>query len=134
MAAAGPVAAPQPIDRPPPSFKDVVARPVIPITEVTELKIGGVDQGEPAFIYSNEEYNNLAAPFDMVLVGQFSEARPNMVFLRKGFELIGFKGAVSLGMLDSKHVLIRFSLHEDFYRCWIRGSWNFKNHVMKIIK
>lgn len=76
----------------------------------------------------------MASPFAMVLVGKFSTARPNMEFLRKGFQIIGFKGDVSLGLLDSYHILIRFALHEDYYRCWMRGSWSFKKHVMKVLK
>ena len=48
--------------------------------------------------------------------------------------MIGFKGDVSLGLLDSRHILIRFALHENFYRCWIRGSWTFKKHIMKVLK
>ena len=63
----------------------------------------------------------------MTLVGQFSDERPNMEFLRKGIQMIGFKGQVSLGLLDKHHVLIRFELHEDFYRFWIGGCWILKN-------
>lgn len=126
MAAA---AAPQPTaeGRPPLlSFRDAVSRPHIPIQEVTELKNGGSYKGEPALFYDSDEVSKLAAPFDQVLVGKFSGVRPNMEFLRKGFQIIGFKGDVSLGLLDAHHILIRFSQHEDYFRCWTRGSWSFK--------
>ena len=62
-------------------------------------------------LFSNKEYAKLADPFDMKLVGQFSAECPNMEFLRKGFQMIGFKGDVSLGLLDSRHILIRIALH-----------------------
>ena len=75
-----------PADRPPPnSFRDAVTRPSIPINEITDLKIGSSFRGEPALLYSNEEFARLAAPFDKVLVGQFTTTRPNMEFIRKGF-------------------------------------------------
>lgn len=35
--------------------------------------------------------------------------------------------------MDQKHVLIRFYLEENYHRCWLRSSWKFKNHVMKIL-
>ena len=106
---------PPPSDRPPPvSFRDVVVRPSIPINENTELKIGDTFKGEPALIFSQDEFSKLAAPFDLVLIGKFTNSRPNMEFLRRGFRLIGFKGDVSLDLLNSHHVLLRFAIQEDY--------------------
>lgn len=106
--------APQPTaeGRPPLlSFRDAVSRSRrhIPIQEITELKNGGTYKGEPALFYDSDEVSRLAAPFDHVLVGKFTGVRPNMEFLRKGFQIIGYKGDVSLGLLDEHHILIRFS-------------------------
>lgn len=57
-----------------------------------------------------------------------------MEFPRRGFSTIGFKGGFTLRLFDDKHILIRFSLPEDYHRCWRRGSWNFKQHVKKVLK
>lgn len=57
-----------------------------------------------------------------------------MEFLRRRFSTIGFKGRFTLALFFDNHILIRFSLPEDYHRCWLRGSWNFKQHVMKVLK
>ena len=93
----------------PVSYQDVVHRPTILIKEVMDIKNGSCYKGEPAFFYTHEEFSHLAAPFDKTLVGKFTGARPNMEFLHKGFQIIWFKYYVSLGLLDSHPILIRFS-------------------------
>lgn len=57
-----------------------------------------------------------------------------MEFLQRDFKTIGFKGEFQLGLMDQKHVLIRFDLEEDYHRCWLHSSWKFKNCVIKILK
>ncbi|CAI9112187.1 OLC1v1012593C1 [Oldenlandia corymbosa var. corymbosa] len=37
-------------------------------------------------------------------------------------------------MIDYLHVLIYFELEEDNQRCWMKGWWNFENHVMRVLK
>ena len=124
-----------PDGRPPQlSFRDAVSRPRIPIHEDTTIKEGGSFKGEPTLFYSKDEVSKLAAPFDHVLVEKFDAVRPNMAFLRKGFQIIGFKGDVDLELLDDHHILIRFSLQKDYYRCWMHESWDFKKHVMRVLK
>lgn len=57
-----------------------------------------------------------------------------MEFIRRGFHTISFKGSFSLGLMDPRHILIRFEQEEDFHRCWLHGSWSFKKHVMRVLK
>ncbi|XP_027155307.1 uncharacterized protein LOC113755505 [Coffea eugenioides] len=54
--------------------------------------------------------------------------------LRKDFMSVGFKGSFSLGLLDPRHVLIRFDLEDDFHRCWLRGFWTFQGFAMRVFK
>lgn len=98
------------------------------------IKLGGQYKGEHALFFSTVEVSNLSGDFQFVLVGKFSHERPPMEFNRCGFQTIGFKGEFHLSLLDSRHILIRFDLEEDFHRCWLHGSWSFKKHVMRLLK
>ncbi|CAH9085010.1 unnamed protein product [Cuscuta epithymum] len=68
------------------------------------------------------------------LVGYFFKGRPNLSVIRKSFEVIGFAGVFQLGVIDPKHVLIRFDSDEDFIRCWDRQSWSIHGHLMRVTK
>lgn len=57
-----------------------------------------------------------------------------MGFLEKGFLTVGLKGEFKLGLLDSQYVLIHFALAEDYHKCWMHKTWNFRNHIMKVLK
>lgn len=85
-------------------------------------------------IYLADEVDQLAALFHIHLVGKFSGVHPSMEFIKKGFSTIGFKGEFRLGLLVSQHILIRFTLPEDYHNCWMHGTWNFKHYVMKVLK
>lgn len=91
-----------------PSFADMVRGTSVPMVDA--IKEETSYKGEPALDFTAME------------------------FLRRGFKMIGFKGDFRLGLLDPKHVLIRFDLEENYHRCWLHRSWRFKNHVMKILK
>lgn len=105
MAALLPVVGGQPpLNR---SFVDVIQNKTqlpLKIKPLSSLK------GEPTVCFSEEEIDKLAAPFNHVLVGKFSHGRPSMELVRKAFAAIGFSGSYSLGLLDHRHVLIRFTL------------------------
>ncbi|CAI9109405.1 OLC1v1009221C1 [Oldenlandia corymbosa var. corymbosa] len=70
----------------------------------------------------------------MNLVGKFSYGRPKMEFLRDEFKKIGFKGGYELGLMNPRHVLIRFELEEDYQRCWITSLWHIGIFPMRILK
>ncbi|XP_027177998.1 uncharacterized protein LOC113777158 [Coffea eugenioides] len=36
--------------------------------------------------------------------------------------------------MDQRHVLIRFKLEEDFYRCWLWGLWMIQEFPMRVFK
>ncbi|CAI9089600.1 OLC1v1024201C1 [Oldenlandia corymbosa var. corymbosa] len=90
--------------------------------------------GTPELEYEEDEFDDLIAPHKMNLVGKFSYGRPKMEILREDFKKIGFKGGYDLGLMNPRHVLIRFELEEDYQRCWITSVWNIGEFQMRILK
>lgn len=74
-------------------------------------------KGKPAVFFTEEDIQALWRPFKSALVGKFSKGRPNMESLRKEFVAVGFKGEFFIGLLDFRHILIRFDCEEDYLRC-----------------
>ncbi|KAL3527899.1 hypothetical protein ACH5RR_012555 [Cinchona calisaya] len=91
-------------------------------------------KGDLAICFLNEEVENWFEPFNFSLVGRFEHRRPNMELIWKNFLTIGFKGAVSLGLLDHRYVLIRFDIEENFLRSWLKGMWYILEYAMKVFK
>lgn len=57
-----------------------------------------------------------------------------MEILRKAIASIGFRGTYLLGLLDHKHVLMRFDNIEDFMRCWLKNLWMIQDFPMRVFK
>ncbi|XP_027151863.1 uncharacterized protein LOC113751917 [Coffea eugenioides] len=57
-----------------------------------------------------------------------------METLLKSFQALGFKGAFSLGLIDHRHVLVRFNQEEDYLCCWLKGVWSLQGFVLRIFK
>lgn len=114
----------------PPSYASMVRADIHEPT----LKTGSQYKGEPALFYSQVEVQDLSGSLHYALVGKFSHGRPPMEFISRGFQTIGFKGSYRLSLLDPQHILIRFDYEEDFHRCWLHECWNFKKHIMKVLK
>ncbi|XP_031120233.1 uncharacterized protein LOC116023377 [Ipomoea triloba] len=125
MAAAAGAAAP-----PLRSFADVLSEK----TDVSPLKPPGKFKGMPAVAFTDQDIHHFAQEFKFALIGKFAKGRPSMADLRKAFDLIGFGGAFSIGLIDNRHVLINFDLEEDFQRCWLRKSWSIQGFFLHIFK
>ncbi|CAI9115545.1 OLC1v1016469C1 [Oldenlandia corymbosa var. corymbosa] len=54
--------------------------------------------------------------------------------VRKEFKKLGFHGGYTLGLMNPRHVLIRFEREEDYQRCWIKTFWNIAGFSMRILK
>ncbi|CAI9103059.1 OLC1v1001487C1 [Oldenlandia corymbosa var. corymbosa] len=50
------------------------------------------------------------------------------------FKKIRFNGGYTLGLMNPRHVLIRFDQEDDYQRCWIRTLWNIGGFSMRILK
>ena len=98
------------------------------------LKTPGSHRGEPAVFFSDEDVALLSSPFKFALVGKFSHGRPSIAEIRSVFETIGLKAAFNIGLLDQKHILIRFFHEEDFQRMWLREQWYIKKFPMRVFK
>ncbi|CAH9082753.1 unnamed protein product [Cuscuta europaea] len=88
----------------------------------------------PAISFTDNDIQILADKHRLSLIGYFYRGRPSLEIIRKSFEIIGFKGAFQLGVLEKKHILIRFDSEEDYMRCWNRQSWIIQGHVMRVTK
>lgn len=86
-------------------------------------------KGEPALRLSHEIINTLAQPFKFVLIGKFSHGRPSMEATKKFFHTFDLVSPVSLGYLDSKHILIQVN-HE----AWMKDQSFFGNFPMRVFK
>ena len=100
----------------------------IPLKPVTSYK------GEPSVIFSDAEIAAMAAPLRYTLVGKFSHGKPLLNDIRIAIETFGFKGKHTTGLIDSKHILIRFSDEADFHRVWIKEVWNVRGYPMRVFE
>lgn len=91
-------------------------------------------KGEPALIISRQELQLMSEPYKNALVGKFPMGRPPMEVLRKFLLSLGLRGDCPIGLLDSKHVLLRPSLEEDFTRLWYLHTWYVQKKPMTISK
>ncbi|KAI5677247.1 hypothetical protein M9H77_08197 [Catharanthus roseus] len=98
------------------------------------VKLPSQFKGESAVFFDKKEINSLAEPFNLSLIGKFSHGRPSLDNLRWEFHTFGFKGSFTIGWLDSRHVLIRFDLEEDYIRLWLKGSWSLQGYLMRVFK
>lgn len=49
-------------------------------------------------------------------------------------ESFGLKDAFTVGLLDNKHILMRFNHEEGFQRIWLQEQWYFKKFLMQVFK
>ena len=62
-------------------------------------------------------------PYKVALVVKCSKGSPRLEDLRKFFHSLALIKEASVGLLDSKHILIRLDTKVDFHRIWSRGIW-----------
>nr|XP_027109270.1 uncharacterized protein LOC113729143 [Coffea arabica] len=105
-----------------------------PTPSPCKVKPAAQFKGEPAVMFSEEDIAKLAAPFQFAVVGKFSHGRPNLDAIRKSFTTIGFTSSFTVGLLNQRHILIRFCLEEDYLRCWTKGWWSIADFPMRTFK
>ena len=91
-------------------------------------------RGEPSITFAQTDLEVLLALFTFALVGKFSKGRPIMDVIQKFFLSLDLKETVSVGLLDSRHVLIRLGNEMDFHRLWSRGNWYSHGVLMSVLK
>nr|XP_027060691.1 uncharacterized protein LOC113687226 [Coffea arabica] len=105
-----------------------------PAPSPCKIKPAAQFKGEPAVMFSEEGITKLAAAFRFVVVGKFSHGRPNLDNIRKACSTIGFASTFTIGLLDQRHILIRFCLEEDYLHCWTKGLWNISGFPVRTFK
>ncbi|XP_027062808.1 uncharacterized protein [Coffea arabica] len=91
-------------------------------------------KGEPSLVISRQDMMQIAAPYSNALVGRFAVGRPSMELIRKFIVSLGLRGECPIGLLDSKHILLRPSEEEDYTRLWCRRSWYVGKFHMSLSK
>src|SRR5262249_42839629 len=91
-------------------------------------------RGEPAVFLNEQEMLALCEPLKFALISSFTQARPTMNQIKEFFVARGFKGAVEIGLLNQRQVLIRPSLEEDYIRIWEKKLWNINSSIMRVVK
>ncbi|KAF8412018.1 hypothetical protein HHK36_004577 [Tetracentron sinense] len=128
----------RPPDPPPLSFAVVVGRPgnvggsspaIIPIKQPTTYK------GEPALFFTEDETKLLPSPHRLTLVAKCSYGRPSLdiikTFMKKSARV---RLACSVGILDSRHLLFRFSSEEDYLMIWIKEVMYINGFLFRFFK
>ncbi|RAL49053.1 hypothetical protein DM860_015044 [Cuscuta australis] len=90
-------------------------------------------KGLPCVAFSSEEASTLASRFSKALVGSFYFGRPSLDFIRHNLERIGYT-RFSVTLLDKAHILLNFSIAEDYHRCFKRREWMLGSFKMTISK
>nr|XP_027067822.1 uncharacterized protein LOC113693489 [Coffea arabica] len=91
-------------------------------------------KGEPAMLFSKEDLDVLASPYRFALVGKFSRGRPKLEEIRKFFSTLDLREKTTVGLMDSRHVVIHMGNEADFLRVWARGIWYVSGFPMRVFK
>lgn len=106
-----------------------------------DLARTGLHKGVPAIFFNANQIQNLSQPFRWTLIGKFSQGynkedpslgRPPIENLQKDFVALDLKGEFQLGLLDNRHVLIRFRHQDDYLRLYSRSVWYVGGLAMRI--
>ena len=85
-------------------------------------------------VFKADDIVATAIPFRYTLVGKFSRGRPLLPNLCKFFSTLDLRDTVSVGLLDARHVLLRFHGEADFLRVWSRSLWYVYGRPMRVFK
>ena len=91
-------------------------------------------RGEPTVVFKAADMLAVSSPFQYALVGKFSKGRPVMPELQKFFTTLDLKDAVTVGLLDNRHVLITLKNKVDFLGVWSRSIWYVCGCPMRVFK
>ncbi|KAJ6814503.1 uncharacterized protein M6B38_136875 [Iris pallida] len=91
-------------------------------------------QGIPEVTFDEADVDALVVPFKLALIGKMLRFRPPMEVIRRAFAGFRFKGPVSVGLIDNRHILIRPSLEVDFMILRSKQLWFVAKAPMRIFK
>lgn len=80
-------------------------------------------QGEPGVCFTYDEIHRSVDPLRFSLIAKFSSGRPSVDEIRPHVRTHWMMNSeVHIGLLDPRHVILRFSSQEDFIQAWTRAS------------
>lgn len=91
-----------------------------------------IHRGIPFIQFSDSENNLMAEHCRFTLIGKFSQGSPPFKVLQTKLSAFGFKGAVFVGFINFKHVMIKLTNEED--RLWTRQFVHIDGYPMRIFK
>ena len=91
-------------------------------------------RGEPAIVFNAKDISAIASSFRFSLVSKFSKGWPTLPDLRKFFLSLDLRDSVAVGLLDFRHVLLKFNSEADFLRVWVRNIWYVYGCPMRVFK
>ncbi|KAH0686003.1 hypothetical protein KY285_016544 [Solanum tuberosum] len=86
--------------------------------------------GEPTVVFAFKDIETFITEENLkyALIAKFSHGRPELPDLRKILpQQLGFKGECNIGLLESRHVLLRFTLKEDYIAIFSKTSRSIKS-------
>ncbi|KAF8378755.1 hypothetical protein HHK36_030104 [Tetracentron sinense] len=123
----------------PPSYAAIVGRQTssqaIQSQITLPFKKPGIFKGEPAIYFTEEESCLLATPHRFTLIAKCSYGRPPLDVIKAHMKKSeGLRLAFSVGILDSRHLLFRFSSEEDFLMIWLKEVVYIKGYLFRFFK
>ncbi|KAK6791025.1 hypothetical protein RDI58_010106 [Solanum bulbocastanum] len=85
--------------------------------------------GEPTVVFDSKDIETFIIEENLkyALIANLSHGRPKLPNLRKILpQQLGFKGEFNIGLLESKHVLLGFTLKEDYITIFLKTSRSIK--------
>ncbi|KAG5568482.1 hypothetical protein H5410_064490 [Solanum commersonii] len=93
------------------------------------LKSVSLLHGEPTVVFDSKDLETFITEENLkfALITKFSHGRPELSDLRKILpQQLGFKGECNIGLLESRHVLLWFTLKEDYIAIFSKTSRSIK--------
>ncbi|XP_020599700.1 uncharacterized protein LOC110039088 [Phalaenopsis equestris] len=94
----------------------------------------GVKEGEPAILFTLRKIQSLNESIKFTLIGKFQFGHLKIDFVRTFFYDLQLTGAWKLGLMDGRHLLIKFSNEEDYARVFAKQTLLVAGTLMKLLK
>ncbi|XP_042056286.1 uncharacterized protein LOC121800861 [Salvia splendens] len=106
--------------------------------KMRKMGVQGECSGLPSIHFSSEKTSYLAEKMGHAIVGKFSHSISSSQHIQNAFIGMRFKGEFSWKYINAKHVLIQFSLLEDYVKL-LGGAngmpvWFVERHHMRVFK
>lgn len=99
------------------SFADAIRRSnphLLALAQKINLNVEDI-RSELAIFLSDTDISAMSDPLKISLVRKFAKGRPKLDVIRDLIRSIGFKGDYSIGVIDTRHILLRFAQQDDYH-------------------